>query len=103
MHNPTCDARGSECESHGVLGLAWPCGCTLRRVRAPIIGPPSPATPASGSFARRGPMAQAVAQHERKFWGWGCEGEGLSDQEVEDLGTTMRARFGVEPQRRRGA
>jgi alkyldihydroxyacetonephosphate synthase len=43
-------------------------------------------------------MAQAIAQRERKFWGWGCEGEGLSDQEVEDLGNAMRARFGVEPQ-----
>ena len=38
------------------------------------------------------------AARERKFWGWGCEGEGLSDQEVEDLGNAMRERFGVEPQ-----
>jgi alkyldihydroxyacetonephosphate synthase len=43
-------------------------------------------------------MAQAIAQRERKFWGWGLEGDGLSDQEVEDLGNAMRARFGVEPQ-----
>ena len=35
---------------------------------------------------------------ERKFWGWGYEGEGLSDAEVEQVGTDMHARFGVEPQ-----
>jgi alkyldihydroxyacetonephosphate synthase len=35
---------------------------------------------------------------ERKFWGWGYAGEGLSDAEVEQVGTDMYARFGVEPQ-----
>jgi alkyldihydroxyacetonephosphate synthase len=37
-------------------------------------------------------------QRTRKFWGWGYEGEGLSDSEVEDIGRDMLARFGVEPQ-----
>src|SRR5205823_518951 len=32
----------------------------------------------------------------RKFWGWGYEGEGLSDAEVAALGDEMQARFGVE-------
>jgi alkyldihydroxyacetonephosphate synthase len=47
-------------------------------------------------------MAQMTAQRLslslRKFWGWGYEGEGLSNAEVEEIGHTMRARFGVEPQ-----
>jgi alkyldihydroxyacetonephosphate synthase len=43
-------------------------------------------------------MTLAEAQRTRKFWGWGYEGEGLSDGEVEDVGREMRARFGVEPQ-----
>src|SRR5262252_6786303 len=34
----------------------------------------------------------------RKFWGWGYEGEGLSDAEIDDIGRDMQARFGVEPQ-----
>jgi len=42
-------------------------------------------------------MAQVKAQTERKFWGWGYEGEGLSDAEVEQLGNEMQARFGVQP------
>jgi alkyldihydroxyacetonephosphate synthase len=40
----------------------------------------------------------AEAQRTRKFWGWGYEGEGLSDSEVEEVGRDMRSRFGVEPQ-----
>jgi len=43
-------------------------------------------------------MTVAEAQRTRKFWGWGYEGEGLSDAEVEEIGRAMRARFGVEPQ-----
>ena len=43
-------------------------------------------------------MTLAEAQRMRKFWGWGHEGEGLSDAEVEELGREMRTRFGVEPQ-----
>ena len=42
-------------------------------------------------------MARVKAQTERKFWGWGYEGEGLSDAEVEQLGNEMQARFGVQP------
>ncbi|HEY3060529.1 MAG TPA: FAD-binding oxidoreductase [Chloroflexota bacterium] len=42
-------------------------------------------------------MTLAEAQRARKFWGWGYEGEGLSDAEVEDIGREMQARFGVEP------
>src|SRR3989440_7372843 len=42
-------------------------------------------------------MTYAEARGLRKFWGWGHEGEGLSDAEVEELGRAMRARFGVEP------
>jgi alkyldihydroxyacetonephosphate synthase len=38
-----------------------------------------------------------MVRPERKFWGWGYEGEGLSDAELENLGTEMHARFGVEP------
>jgi len=32
----------------------------------------------------------------RKFWGWGYEGEGLSDAEIEDIGREMHSLFGVE-------
>jgi alkyldihydroxyacetonephosphate synthase len=42
-------------------------------------------------------MVVRDAQRTRKFWGWGYEGEGLSDSEIEDLGREMLARFGVEP------
>jgi len=42
-------------------------------------------------------MTLADAQRTRKFWGWGYEGEGLSDTEVEQVGREMQARFGVEP------
>jgi alkyldihydroxyacetonephosphate synthase len=41
-------------------------------------------------------MAVSEAQRTRKFWGWGYEGEGLSDAEIEDIGREMRARFNVE-------
>jgi alkyldihydroxyacetonephosphate synthase len=41
-------------------------------------------------------MALAQTQRTRKFWGWGYEGDGLSDAELEELGREMRARFGVE-------
>jgi alkyldihydroxyacetonephosphate synthase len=37
------------------------------------------------------------APPERKFWGWGYEGEGLTDAEIEQLGNEMQARFGVQP------
>jgi alkyldihydroxyacetonephosphate synthase len=40
----------------------------------------------------------AEAQRTRKFWGWGYEGEGLSDAEIGEIGRQMSARFGVEPQ-----
>ena len=43
-------------------------------------------------------MTLAEALRARKFWGWGYEGEGLSDSEVEDLGRDIQTRFGVEPQ-----
>src|SRR5262245_22016507 len=43
-------------------------------------------------------MTLAEALRTRKFWGWGYEGEGLSDAEVEEIGREMRASFGVEPQ-----
>jgi alkyldihydroxyacetonephosphate synthase len=33
----------------------------------------------------------------RKFWGWGYEGQGLTESELEDLGQLMAARFGLEP------
>jgi alkyldihydroxyacetonephosphate synthase len=42
-------------------------------------------------------VALTKVQAERKFWGWGYEGEGLSDAEIENLGDEMHARFGVEP------
>jgi len=32
----------------------------------------------------------------RKFWGWGLEGEGLAMSELEQLGATFAARFGIE-------
>ena len=44
-------------------------------------------------------MTVAEAQRTRKFWGWGYEGEGLADGEIEEIGREMRTRFGVEPQR----
>jgi alkyldihydroxyacetonephosphate synthase len=43
-------------------------------------------------------MTLAEAQRTRKFWGWGYEGEGLSNAEVEEIGREMRVRFGVESQ-----
>ena len=39
-----------------------------------------------------------AATRARKFWGWGYEGDGLSDAEVTELGRAMHDRFGVEPQ-----
>jgi alkyldihydroxyacetonephosphate synthase len=42
-------------------------------------------------------MAHAEAPRRRKYWGWGYEGEGLSDAEIEEMGRAMRDRFGVEP------
>ena len=42
-------------------------------------------------------MAHVRTPPERKFWGWGYEGEGLSDAEIEQLGQEMQARFGVQP------
>jgi alkyldihydroxyacetonephosphate synthase len=44
-------------------------------------------------------MAHATPHPERKFWGWGYEGEGLSDVEIEQLGNQMQARFGVQPRK----
>src|SRR5437870_8688119 len=41
-------------------------------------------------------MAHVQAPPERKFWGWGYEGEGLSDADVEQVGNDMHARFGVQ-------
>ena len=41
-------------------------------------------------------MTVAEAQRIRKFWGWGYEGEGLSDIELEGLGREMQTRFGVQ-------
>jgi alkyldihydroxyacetonephosphate synthase len=32
----------------------------------------------------------------RKFWGWGLEGEGLAASEIEQLGTTLTGRFGID-------
>ena len=43
-------------------------------------------------------MAVAQSQRTRKFWGWGYEGEGLSDLEVLSIGREMESRFGVRPQ-----
>jgi alkyldihydroxyacetonephosphate synthase len=37
-------------------------------------------------------------QRTRKFWGWGYEGEGLSDSEIEAIGADMLARFAVQSQ-----
>jgi alkyldihydroxyacetonephosphate synthase len=37
------------------------------------------------------------AQRLRKFWGWGYEGEGLSEAEIEAIARDMLAHFGVEP------
>ena len=37
-------------------------------------------------------------QRTRKFWGWGYEGEGVPDAEVDSIGHDMLARFGVESQ-----
>src|SRR5205814_9044797 len=33
----------------------------------------------------------------RKFWGWGLEGEGLNEGEIEHLGSLMAAHFGLQP------
>jgi len=43
-------------------------------------------------------MAVSDAQRTRKFWGWGYEGEGLPEAEIEDIGREMFERFGVESQ-----
>jgi alkyldihydroxyacetonephosphate synthase len=43
-------------------------------------------------------MTVAQAQRSRKLWGWGYEGDGFSDAEVEELGREMQARFGLVPQ-----
>jgi alkyldihydroxyacetonephosphate synthase len=42
-------------------------------------------------------VAQTAVARERKFWGWGYAGEGLSDAEIDQLGRDMHDRFGVEP------
>ena len=43
-------------------------------------------------------MTTAVAEPSarRKFWGWGREGEGLSRAELEELGTSLAERFGLD-------
>ena len=43
-------------------------------------------------------MAVENVQRTRKFWGWGYEGEGLAEQEIEAIGDDMLARFDVQPQ-----
>ena len=40
-------------------------------------------------------VASTTGQRTRKFWGWGYEGEGLSDAEVASIGQEMQFRFGV--------
>jgi alkyldihydroxyacetonephosphate synthase len=44
-------------------------------------------------------MALTQAERTRKFWGWGYEGEGLSDAEVAGLGREIQNRFGMEASR----
>jgi alkyldihydroxyacetonephosphate synthase len=41
-------------------------------------------------------MVVSDAQRARKFWGWGYEGDGLSDAEIQTIGAEMVDRFGVE-------
>src|SRR5262249_27419712 len=36
-----------------------------------------------------------VAARQRKFWGWGYEGEGPSEEQVQRLGGLLAARFGT--------
>jgi alkyldihydroxyacetonephosphate synthase len=43
-------------------------------------------------------MAVSDARRARKFWGWGYEGDGLSDAEIAGIGRQMGDQFGVEPQ-----
>jgi alkyldihydroxyacetonephosphate synthase len=38
----------------------------------------------------------ATVPARRKFWGWGLEGEGLSRNELGELGATFAGRFGLE-------
>ena len=41
-------------------------------------------------------MSATLSTGRRKFWGWGLEGEGLSSEELEQLGATFAGRFGIE-------
>jgi alkyldihydroxyacetonephosphate synthase len=43
-------------------------------------------------------LTEAEAQRTRKLWGWGYEGEGLSEAEIDAIGSEMHDRFGVQPQ-----
>ena len=36
-----------------------------------------------------------ASARRRKFWGWGLEGEGLSESEMKRLGETFGERFGI--------
>jgi alkyldihydroxyacetonephosphate synthase len=41
-------------------------------------------------------MSSAATTTRRKFWGWGLEGEGLDRDELDELGRTFAARFGLD-------
>jgi alkyldihydroxyacetonephosphate synthase len=44
-----------------------------------------------------GPSPRRMSQPaKRKFWGWGLEGEGLAESEIEQLGATFTGRFGLD-------
>ena len=47
-------------------------------------------------FFTGGGEVTTSAAPRRKFWGWGLEGEGLSEGELEQLGATLVERFGIE-------
>ncbi len=37
-----------------------------------------------------------MAEQRRKFWGWGYEGSGISDQEMEPIEAHWAAHFGFD-------
>ena len=45
-------------------------------------------------------MSAPAEPRPRSWWGWGYEGEGLSDAEVDALAATVAARFGADARRR---
>jgi alkyldihydroxyacetonephosphate synthase len=64
--------------------------------RAACSGNVQPLGRRPSPFPRRGDDG-VPSERRRKFWGWGLEGEGLDDNEIDALGRTFAGHLGIEP------